>query len=301
MKIYAPEYYLQFKCIANNCKHSCCIGWEIDVDDDALDKYRMSNNPYCENIINSIEFEDTPHFRLTEKEQCPHLENGLCNIIRNAGEEYLCHICKEHPRFYNYTSLGKEVGIGMACEEACRIILSSDNYDKFVVLGSTNEEIEYTDFNSTKERDAVYSILKDKNTYSEKLNLLYSKYDISLVSLTTDKLNNIFSSLEYLDSFHKNLFTDCSFDLKISPSIECYLCRALAYFVYRHCSEAYDYIEFRASLGLTIFLERLLAFVLTKNNANSLEEIAEFARIVSEEIEYSTDNTDLIKQIFETK
>jgi lysine-N-methylase len=36
MKLRAPKYYLDFACIADRCKHSCCIGWEIDVDADTM-------------------------------------------------------------------------------------------------------------------------------------------------------------------------------------------------------------------------------------------------------------------------
>ena len=32
MKIIAPNYYPAFRCIADKCRHSCCIGWEIDID-----------------------------------------------------------------------------------------------------------------------------------------------------------------------------------------------------------------------------------------------------------------------------
>ena len=31
MKLYAPKYYNEFKCIADKCTHSCCVGWEIDM------------------------------------------------------------------------------------------------------------------------------------------------------------------------------------------------------------------------------------------------------------------------------
>ena len=39
MKLYAPSYYKKFKCIADKCEHSCCIGWEIDIDEETLEKY----------------------------------------------------------------------------------------------------------------------------------------------------------------------------------------------------------------------------------------------------------------------
>ena len=35
-----PSYYKDFTCIAGDCRHSCCIGWEIDIDDETLEKYR---------------------------------------------------------------------------------------------------------------------------------------------------------------------------------------------------------------------------------------------------------------------
>ena len=40
MKRIAPNYYPAFRCIADQCRHNCCIGWEIDVDDDTLAYYQ---------------------------------------------------------------------------------------------------------------------------------------------------------------------------------------------------------------------------------------------------------------------
>ena len=85
MKLYAPKYYTDFVCIADKCRHSCCIGWEIDVDGEALEKYDSSEKDYAKNIRKSIDREDIPHFCLLPNERCPHLnERGLCNIILNT-------------------------------------------------------------------------------------------------------------------------------------------------------------------------------------------------------------------------
>ena len=40
MKLIAPEYYTKFHCIADKCRHSCCVGWEIAIDPDKLVYYR---------------------------------------------------------------------------------------------------------------------------------------------------------------------------------------------------------------------------------------------------------------------
>ena len=87
MKLLAPEYYNDFKCIADKCRHSCCVGWEIDVDGDTMARYEALDSGYGPEIIGSIEKGDTPHFRLCEKDRCPHLdERGLCRIITELGK-----------------------------------------------------------------------------------------------------------------------------------------------------------------------------------------------------------------------
>ena len=34
-----PSYYKAFRCIGSDCTENCCIGWEIDVDEDSLAYY----------------------------------------------------------------------------------------------------------------------------------------------------------------------------------------------------------------------------------------------------------------------
>ncbi len=300
MKLYAPKYYNEFVCIADKCSHSCCIGWEIDVDDIALCKYRSSSHSYAKQIISSISFEEAPHFRLNTGDRCPHLNSkGLCEIILNLGEDYLCDICREHPRFYNYTNYGKEVGLGMSCEEACRVILSSDDYGVFVEIGETCGEIEKMDFDALSCREKVYSVLSDTSlSYNEKLSTISAGYNVSPTEIPDSTWRKILSSLEYLDPAHKPLFAVYSSDAYTQPRYEKYLERALAYFVFRHCSEAQDEYEFRASLGFCLFCERLLASLLVYEKSDSFDDVIRLARTVSEEIEYSEDNTDAIRLEF---
>ena len=33
MLIRVPDYFENFHCLAGACPHSCCIGWEVVVDD----------------------------------------------------------------------------------------------------------------------------------------------------------------------------------------------------------------------------------------------------------------------------
>ena len=108
MKLYAPAYYHEFSCIADRCRHSCCIGWEIDVDRDTLQYYQTLDGDYASAIRQSIDTSDTPHFTLAAHDRCPHLDGrGLCHIITAYGHQALCEICREHPRFYHDTPHGK--------------------------------------------------------------------------------------------------------------------------------------------------------------------------------------------------
>ena len=180
MKLYAPKYYKDFVCIADRCRHSCCIGWEIDVDRETAEKYKKMTEGYGLEIKKSLSHKGTPHFKLKKDDRCPHLDDkGLCKIILNIGEDCLCTICREHPRFYNDTARGKEVGLGMSCEEACRIILSSDSYAEFCEIGETDEPFDSDrwDFDAVSERETVFAILSDNSlSHGEKLQKISEKY-----------------------------------------------------------------------------------------------------------------------------
>ena len=137
MKIIAPDYYLEFQCIADQCRHTCCQGWEIDIDEPSMRRF---------NIIPEISAEidtsgEVPHFLLSADERCPFLrEDGLCRMIKTYGEEMLCQICADHPRFRNYWSDRIELGLGMVCEEAARLILSREEPARLIVIDENDEE-----------------------------------------------------------------------------------------------------------------------------------------------------------------
>ena len=51
MKLIAPSYYKNFKCIAGKCKNNCCkAGWEIDIDDDTANLYKSVNTTFGEKL-----------------------------------------------------------------------------------------------------------------------------------------------------------------------------------------------------------------------------------------------------------
>ena len=124
MKLRKPNYYDRFRCIAGACSDSCCIGWEIDINQEKLEFYRKVPGELGERLRRCIDWEEG-HFRLEGKEErCPFLnKDHLCDLLLGLSEDSLCDICREHPRFYDWFEDATEVGLGLCCEEAARLLL----------------------------------------------------------------------------------------------------------------------------------------------------------------------------------
>jgi hypothetical protein len=177
----------------------------------------------------------------------------------------------------------------MSCEEACRLILENDSFDEIVSIGDIDGEPEIISFDSLIERKTAFDILKDEEySFDEKIGWLYEYFDLYLEE---ELILDFLSRMEYLDDNHKELFSKFNLEIpdeKIHPKLE----RALAYFIYRHCTEAKDYNEFAISLSFSMLCTFLIASISDENN------IEDMARIVSEEIEYNTDNVEMLKKSF---
>ncbi len=128
-----PEFFFDFKCIADKCRHTCCAGWEIDVDDDTADYYRQNETVIGKNYSDVIlRDEEGAHFILTEDERCPFLQaDGLCRIIKTLGEDALCDICTLHPRFYEEYEGLELNGLGLSCEAVCDLLWETEEPLKF--------------------------------------------------------------------------------------------------------------------------------------------------------------------------
>ena len=133
MKIRQPVYFKDFCCIGSNCSDNCCIGWEIDIDKETEEYYNAVKDKLKgqkiktlgERLERYISSGEPLHF-IMDGERCPFLnKDNLCDLILELGEESLCEICREHPRFYEWFGNTEERGLGLCCEEAARLILQS--------------------------------------------------------------------------------------------------------------------------------------------------------------------------------
>ena len=120
-----PAYYEVFRCTAGACRHNCCIGWEIDIDEKSTARYAALPGAFGERLRAAIEPGEPPHFRLDESGRCAMLrDDNLCELQRTLGESALCHICRDHPRYRVFLPGRTEIGLGLCCEEAARLLLA---------------------------------------------------------------------------------------------------------------------------------------------------------------------------------
>ena len=297
MDLFAPKYYADFKCIAEKCKHSCCVGWRIEIDGDTLAKYRALPSAASESILGTLAQDDEGvYLRFGEDGRCPHLtECGLCRIISEYGEDYISEICREHPRFYHTASSRAEVGIGAVCEEAARLIAESSEYTEFIKIGEAELDSSNVDFDAISERNTVYGYLSDVTVpYIERLAKISERYGIS-IEKAAPMLREALLDIEYLESERKELFAKFSPSYEMGKGNEQALERFFAYLVLRHSSPACSLSEFSTGIGFALFLERLAATLLDTSDLTAPEVI----RMISEEIEYSEENTENIMLEFE--
>ncbi len=295
-EIFVPEYYNSFKCIADKCRRSCCIDWEICIDGRTLDKYKK-----IPEIMKTVEEGDSACFRLNADGRCPHLnENGLCGIIISHGEEYLCDICKNHPRFINEVGDGRiEIGLGIVCEEACRIIAENEKpfsliKTKELLSGYIPDGDKDCDFDPIPERDRMIATAEAENTsFCEIIASLKKEYAIPELCSFKDKLSFLLS-LEILDKEWENTLKAAEIKkapIGIDEGYGKYFSRLLIYFIYRHVSSANSLSDLRARLGLAIFSAETIASLFTLGES-SLPALIDLARMYSAEIEYSEENTE---------
>ena len=127
------------------------------------------------------------------------------------------------------------MGLGIACEEACRIVLLSDAYRNMVAVGEDDSEEDAQAWDVLPHRDYLYEILSNRSVpYAERLRQIGLTCAVSPAQCTDRDWRSLLDGLEYLDASHKSLFFCYRSDAQAPTDWEAPLERALAYFLYRH-------------------------------------------------------------------
>lgn len=128
MKVWIPEYYRNFQCIASACPDSCCKEWEVDVDDIAAALYRSLPGALGDDLRAVLRDTEDGTMMTIQDGRCPMWrEDGLCRIQAELGHEALCQVCREFPRLHHDYGDFVEYGLELSCPEAARLILTQSH------------------------------------------------------------------------------------------------------------------------------------------------------------------------------
>lgn len=298
MRTYAPDYYTIFSCIAEKCKHNCCVGWEIDIDSNTYDMYKTIPGEFGNRLKQNIYTRDgNVAFRLGGDERCPFLnKNNLCEIILTLGEDKLCCICSDHPRFRNFFDQRVEIGLGLCCEEAARIVLSHKEKSKLIEIGHSDDEVMPEDEKIFFDiRDEIIEILQDREiSLFHRIKKLISEFKLTFPEKSLFDWVNIFLSLEHLDEKWVMMLEELkNYNVEFSlldKDKEISLEQLIVYFIYRHTPDSlYDTrLEERIMFSILSFY---IIYALFEKQSDTLEEIV---RMYSSEIEYSEENINIL-------
>lgn len=295
MTVY-PDYYKNFECIKGDCRHNCCIGWEIEIDSDTAAFYDSVEGELGARLKSNIDWDENC-FILGEKERCPFLNgDNLCDIIIELGEEQLCGICADHPRFRNRLPHRTEIGLGLCCEAAARLILGNKSKVRLISDG----EIDGDD-NIINLRDAIIDTLQDDEfDIWERLDNMLWLCGVEDFKIDTNEWAKRLLSLERLEdewTARLEMLTQpidfAGYKDYIAGNMQEYEQLAV-YFIYRHFANAPDgescarRAKFAAMAVRVIYA--LGAATYTQKGQADFEERADIARAFSSEIEYSDEN-----------
>ena len=292
MKTLVPDYYESFACTAGKCAHNCCIGWEIDIDEDTERKYlSWSRNEISEL---SVKLSEKVHYTTRrerrngaeasfildeESGRCPFLNNdNLCEIIIEKGEDALCNICRDHPRFRNFYDDHIELGLGLTCEAAARLILTAENSTSYHWLNSDSaHRIAVPWHQKCIDNREIELIPEEEIDWTE-----WAEVFLSLERLSEDWT-------EVLDLIRANADVPCG-DIYSNENLHRAFENLKEYLLFRHFMEyGRDFCELLWNL-----LIKAAAVEKKINGKFTIDDFVDLARIFSGEIEYSDENLGLI-------
>lgn len=318
MIIKYPTYYKNFKCIADKCTDTCCVGWQVVIDDTTAEFYRSLKSEFGDKLrAKMVVDEDGDTVFVNEKGRCPFLNScNLCEIYINTGEENLSHTCTMFPRFYETYGGTREMGLSLSCSVANDLILSDKDFafedefneempefndidaDLYMCLKAEREKLlnfAKTDLSMPEKLKAIYNYAQNlnellvKENYKKIKELNFSKSDKDL-----EIDNSIFENLEYLTIQGENLIKD---EKNYCNNYSEKYINLLIYFIYRYFLKSVYNSKTFESLLFAVFSLKVIS-ALENSTGKSLSEVS---GIYSKEIEHSAYNLNVILEFLSNK
>lgn len=325
MKDIYPDFYKDFKCIANRCEDSCCKDWDIDVDSETEKFYNTVKTPLGDKI-RSLTYTDEYGERVfrSSNGRCPFWNNDmLCDIYIGLGEEHLSRTCANFPRvkidFGDFT----EHILSFACPEAARFMLKNgkEAYSDFggeYELASSAQDEDYMSF-LLKARNRSVELLTDKDVPFAYRLADCLEFNAQVQSLLNGeepsplKSGSAENGIGFIFDMHQRFeimssrwreslkaVSDNAGRLKISEDFENDFEKFALYYIFRY------YLEAINSNDVMYSIKRIVcAYIVTgKMDAYFAENGYPFSRMrvlqrYSKEVEHSYDNTEALNAEFD--
>ena len=168
MEYTIPHYFENFRCVAAECKDTCCAGWAIMIDEESLKKYKNLEGAFGNRVRNSIDWENGCFCQ--HEHRCAFLnEDNLCDLHIEAGEHMLCDTCRDYPRHLEEFEGVREGSLSLSCIEAAKLILGGKEPVQFLKFEDDVQDEEYEDFDYllftklTDAREKMIAVLQNRD------------------------------------------------------------------------------------------------------------------------------------------
>lgn len=294
-----PTFYHTFQCKANQCHHTCCQKWTIDVDEETAKLYQTLPTPLGEDLRKFMTVDDEGYYFMFSDKQptCPLLrEDGLCRVVLELGEDSLCDTCHMHPRFYKYIEDLELCGVGLSCEESVEKLLATEGDQLLFTIEDDDDEF------TAEDRPVLENIfdllalginpaicqftLNHSIHYCQELVTIYKK---------TEPIDEEWTNqLAHLEAMLSSTEASTTMDLLKADTIDVSaLNKVYQYILYRQIDMLAEYsLEslVRYAFDATVFIA-----LLTHQFGNLPEQIRRW----SEQIEYDEDNVAFLFNEYE--
>lgn len=203
-QVIMPKVLEEFQCIGAACSDSCCMGWEVEIDQDTFNTYKaIDTGQLSERFVADVNEneaceEPSVHYglmRLTPEKRCPFLAtSNWCDIQSAFGETHLSVTCHLFPRTYHRIDNALEMSMTLSCPEVARIVLTQTEALTFEALSHTKDRI---------------LLSQDVDQDHEDLKQHPARYVVRMRQLALNVLGNseftLWQRLALLNTFHLDL------------------------------------------------------------------------------------------------
>ena len=139
----APDWMADFHCAEGDCPHTCCQGWNIEVDGAHGKRFAEMEDTKMKQLLLKGKVRRTGNTKADEiyrlqlrkfpLERCPLMTaGGKCSMQLSFGADILCDTCYFFPRLFKQIDGAAQMTASLACPEAARRALFRNEPVRFL-------------------------------------------------------------------------------------------------------------------------------------------------------------------------